>query len=184
MLGNPAVNVSTNITSGSDSATVTTTTGLSVGQTINGGGIPAGTTITAIDTGSNTVTLSANATATNATLGANYYFANTYTGGTSVTGGTIQLANPSGLGTAAATFASGTTLDINNFNPTNALTVSGTGVSGNGVITNTSGGSNPTMSGTVALAANATFDVPHGYVITGVISGATRSASSALARSV
>ncbi|KAI9549498.1 hypothetical protein GHT06_001898 [Daphnia sinensis] len=53
------------ITTGSPTITVSSATGLVVGATVQGTGIPSGTKITAIN--GTTVTMSANATATNAT---------------------------------------------------------------------------------------------------------------------
>ena len=57
----PALNFNITTTSASNSATVDNATGLAVGQTVFGAGIPANTTITAI--AGTTLTLSANATA-------------------------------------------------------------------------------------------------------------------------
>lgn len=56
---------SCSITTGSPTITVTSATGLVVGATIQGTGIPSGTKITAID--GTTITMSANATVTNST---------------------------------------------------------------------------------------------------------------------
>jgi hypothetical protein len=62
------LSITGNTTSGSNQvASVNTTTGLYVGQSVSGTGIPAGTVITAVSVGATTssITLSANATATN-----------------------------------------------------------------------------------------------------------------------
>ena len=58
-----AVPFTANETLGSATLIVSTTAGLYVGQSVNGGGVPSGTTITAINS-ANSITLSASATAT------------------------------------------------------------------------------------------------------------------------
>jgi hypothetical protein len=66
----PGVAVYAQTTSSSATVPVATSVGLQTGITVTGSGIPANTTITAINTGStpNTITLSNNATATNANV--------------------------------------------------------------------------------------------------------------------
>lgn len=81
------------ITSGSSSITVTSSNGLFTGEQVTGTGIPSGTSISAIN--GTTVTLSNNATATGAnvmlTLTPNSPVNNTYGGTTIVNAGTLQL---------------------------------------------------------------------------------------------
>jgi len=90
----PAVaNLSSTTVSGSTTVTVATA-GLTVGETVVGSGIPLWTTISAI--GSGTITLSQAATAS-ATVSLAYYNGNTFTGGTTVSGGAVFLGNYNGL---------------------------------------------------------------------------------------
>ncbi len=85
--------------------------------------------------------------------------ANTYTGGTTVNGGTLRAANSSAFGPAASSVVvnSGGTLDVNgtnlsNYNPT----ITGTGVGGNGAIFN-SGAAQTTALTAFTLAGNASI---------------------------
>ena len=84
---------------------------------------------------------------------------NTYAGATTISAGTLKIGNSSALGTTAAgtTVSSGATLDIGgNFNlGTEVVTISGTGVGGNGAIIN-SGVEAGTAFGRIVLGANAT----------------------------
>ena len=64
----PAVSFNITTANGSTSATVDNATGLVIGQTITGVGVPNNATITAIDTPSKTVTLSAAANAGDGTV--------------------------------------------------------------------------------------------------------------------
>jgi fibronectin-binding autotransporter adhesin len=74
----------------------------------------------------------------------------TYTGGTSIQTGTVQMQNTAALGTGTATVFNGATLQLaNGILPTNAVTISGTGTSNNGAIDNVSGAN--TLSGAVTL---------------------------------
>lgn len=100
--------------------------------------------------------------------------ANSYSGGTNINGGTVQLGIAGALPTAGpVVINSGGTLDINNFAVASAMTINGAGVGGNGVIVNTStGGGNPAISGGITLGSDSTIGVANGFVITGVISGA------------
>ena len=59
------------MTSGSPTITVNSASGIFVGETVSGTGIPAGTTVTAVS--GNTVTLSASATSNNSTATRNFY---------------------------------------------------------------------------------------------------------------
>jgi autotransporter-associated beta strand protein len=68
--------------------------------------------------------------------------ANSYTGATTVSAGTLKLGHATALGTAAAgtTITSGAVLDLNGQNISNeeALTISGTGISSGGALINSS----------------------------------------------
>ncbi|MGC4013542.1 MAG: autotransporter-associated beta strand repeat-containing protein [Luteolibacter sp.] len=95
--------------------------------------------------------------------------ANSYTGATSVTAGTLQLGSSTALGSTAAgtTIASGATLDVNGQNLTSSpepVTVGGTGVGGNGAVVNTSvtGGTLPN----VTLSADSTFNIAGSNTLT------------------
>jgi fibronectin-binding autotransporter adhesin len=93
--------------------------------------------------------------------------ANTFTGAVLVTNGSIlQLGSGSALGAggAGATIANGSTLDANGYSATKTLFVSGTGVNGNGVLTD-SGGSiydnpGPGLATNIILTGDATFTYP------------------------
>jgi fibronectin-binding autotransporter adhesin len=57
---------------------------------------------------------------------------NAYSGGTSITGGILQLGSSTAMGTGSFTMTSGTTLDLDGQTITNALTLTGTGATGTG----------------------------------------------------
>jgi autotransporter-associated beta strand protein len=93
----PATAINGTTTNTSTSIVLDTAAGLFVGQSVTGAGIPAGATITAVDTGANTITLSAAATQDGTgslTFGAHSALGNgplTMAGGTLNTGGFSQL---------------------------------------------------------------------------------------------
>lgn len=84
----------------------------------------------AIATGSGTLTKSGAGTLT-------LSGANNYTGNTTMSGGKILLGHASGVGTSAVTVSSGT-LDLNGYSLSNALNLSGTGISSVGALYNSS----------------------------------------------
>jgi fibronectin-binding autotransporter adhesin len=103
--------------------------------------------------------------------------ADTYGGGTTVSGGTMLLNNTTALGAASAgvTVLATATLDLNGVSDanSNALTISGAGVSGAGALTNSSP-SEVVYSGLLALGANASIISSAGSIIlsnTGSING-------------
>ena len=110
--------------------------------------------------------------------------ANTYTGLTTVSGGTLKLGAAGGavngpLGTTAAgtTVSSGGALDLNGFSlgTAEALTLSGTGVSSGGALTNSSATA-ATYSGLITLGGASSIVATNGDIIlsnTGTITGAT-----------
>ncbi|MCO5062311.1 MAG: autotransporter-associated beta strand repeat-containing protein [Kiritimatiellae bacterium] len=99
---------------------------------------------------------------------------NTFTGNAIVSNGALRIAHANALGTGAGTtrIDSGAALELSgNIKPNEAITVSGTGVSGAGAIRNIS--DNNTLMGTVALAANTTVAVDSGMLgFSNVVSGA------------
>ena len=106
----PAVNFNITTAATVTTATVDNVTGLVVGQTITGTGIPNNATITAIDPVNKIVTLSVAATAGDGTTAvpAAAYVANSYGGSTILSGGTVSTAIltngglNSGLGSSSA----------------------------------------------------------------------------------
>lgn len=103
--------------------------------------------------------------------------ANTYTGATNVAAGTLNLQTPAGLGTNAAgtTVQSGATLELQggiNIG-TEALSLSGAGLAGNGALRNLLGDN--TAGGAVTLATSSTVQSDSGtLLLSGAISGANR----------
>jgi autotransporter-associated beta strand protein len=104
--------------------------------------------------------------------------ASTYTGGTSVTNGTLQsganttagpppTSGPFGTGTITV---NGGVLDLNGKNVGNALSITGTGLSTNGVIINSNATAGE-VSGTVTMTAASSIGGTNPYTISGVISG-------------
>jgi autotransporter-associated beta strand protein len=81
--------------------------------------------------------------------------ANSYTGGTSVSGGTLKLGNAAGLGGGTVTVGSGATLDVAGYAPTNAINLSGTGNGTNPALWN-SATTFTSLAGTITLSADAT----------------------------
>ena len=101
--------------------------------------------------------------------------ANTYTGGTTVGSGIVNIQNNSALGTGAASVASGGTLQLQGglTNVANAMTLNGTGSgSSNGALESVSGAN--TVSGAVTLGSAAEINSDAGTlsITTGGITGA------------
>lgn len=104
--------------------------------------------------------------------------ANTYTGTTTVSTGVLNIQNNTALGTTAGgtTVASGAALEVqNNITVTGeGLTISGTGVGGNGALRNISGTN--TWTGTTTLAAAAEVQSDAGrLIISGTVTNSTPS---------
>jgi autotransporter-associated beta strand protein len=107
--------------------------------------------------------------------------ANTHTGGTTVSGGLLlagiaSTGSPGSVtngafGTGTLTVQSGFTADLNGFNQANALNLSGTGLSNNGALINSSSTAS-TVSGAVTLAAASTLGGSGNHTLSGSISGA------------
>jgi autotransporter-associated beta strand protein len=97
---------------------------------------------------------------------------NTYSGGTSIQTGTLQIQKTTALGTGAVTVSNGATLEVSNTGGTvaNTLNISGTGVSNNGAIDNVAG--NNTLSGAITLAGNSRINSDAGTLtLSGGITG-------------
>jgi autotransporter-associated beta strand protein len=88
------------LVAGNTTVTVASTAGLSVGQTITGGGIPAGTTIASITNGTEIVLSSAPTTSMASSL--TFGIGSTYTGATIINGGTVKAGSSSQFLTATA----------------------------------------------------------------------------------
>ena len=120
-------------------------TATNIGLTISGSGnITISGTIT---TGSGTLTK--NGTGTLILSGAN-----TYTGATTISAGLVNISNATALGTTGGTttVSNGASLEVQgNITVAEAITISGSGFSNNGVLRNVSGKN--TISGTITLGA-------------------------------
>ena len=117
--------------------------------------------------------------------------ANTYTGTTTVSGGTLAAGNANALGfgglqttaTNGTTVSSGATLDLNGATSINEpITISGTGVGANGALVNNSGTAASIANGIAGLAVAATgsgsgYSSAPAVVITGTGSAAAATAS-------
>ena len=105
--------------------------------------------------------------------------ANSYTGGTVVSAGIIKAGNSystgppetDAFGTGSLTIATGAVLDLNGQTINNTTTISGTGISSTGAITN-SNATAATISGNITLAADSSIGGSNNVTLSGVISGA------------
>uniref|UniRef100_UPI0025FEA18F autotransporter-associated beta strand repeat-containing protein n=1 Tax=Limnohabitans sp. Rim8 TaxID=1100718 RepID=UPI0025FEA18F len=126
-----------------------------------------------IDTTTTSVIKSGNAIAWN------LYGANTYSGGTSVNGGTLRAGSSTALGSGAITVASGGSFDLRGqtMTSTGTLTLNGTGVSELGALRNSSPtAATATYAGPVVLAGITKIIAGSGPIQlthTGTITGAT-----------
>jgi autotransporter-associated beta strand protein/VCBS repeat-containing protein len=117
-----------------NSATVSANLALNANTTLGGSGTGA-LTLSGIISGSNSLTKTTTGSLTLSGL-------NTYSGGTTVSSGTLTLANQNGLGTGALTLAAGTTFQQSNFEG------------------NSSAGALPN---TLVLNGNVTMNMPFGW---------------------
>jgi autotransporter-associated beta strand protein len=152
----------------SDLGTLTlngTVSGSTYGLTVDGAG---NTTIGGVVSGSGTFTKIGTGTLT-------LSGANTYTGPTTISAGVVNIQNNTALGTSAngTTVAGGSTLQIqNNITVGEALTLNGTGTSGNGALQNVLG--NNTWTGPVTLGSDAKIQSDSGTLaLNGTVSGST-----------
>ncbi|HUK22511.1 MAG TPA: autotransporter-associated beta strand repeat-containing protein [Gemmatimonadales bacterium] len=100
--------------------------------------------------------------------------ANTYTGGTTVNGGVLDVRNNTALGTGAVVVASGAALQVDGtgFAIPRALTLNGTGVAGGGALRNLA--NNNTWSGAITLGSAARVNSDAGLLtLSNNITGAT-----------
>lgn len=90
---------------------------------------------------------------------------NQYSGGTTVSGGILEVQHSSALGTAAVTVQSGAALQLNatsgNLTIINALNLSGTGISNGGALINLLG-ANSLTTGAITLSTSAQIEVTAG----------------------
>jgi autotransporter-associated beta strand protein len=112
--------------SGVPVVTVSDSTQFTVGEAVTGVGIPTGSTILSIDNVQDTVTISQNATATNAASNLNFFTANPLGGTTNaaanlvIDGGTLQYVGPASSTDRLFTIGiNGTTLDASGTGPIN-----------------------------------------------------------------
>ncbi|NTV03049.1 MAG: filamentous hemagglutinin N-terminal domain-containing protein, partial [Chlorobiaceae bacterium] len=97
--------------------------------------------------------------------------ANTYSGATTISAGTVKAGDAAAFGTGSATVAIGGALDLNGQSIATNLTISGTGVSSAGALTNSSATA-ASESGSVALAAATSIGGSGSVTLSGVVSGA------------
>ena len=98
--------------------------------------------------------------------------ANSYSGATTVSAGTLVASHASALGTAAGgtSVASGATLEVNNVNLGNeALSLAGTGVAGVGALVGT--GANAAAGGAISLTADSRIGGAGALLLSGPVSG-------------
>jgi autotransporter-associated beta strand protein len=97
--------------------------------------------------------------------------ANTFTGGVAINNGVVQGQSSGAFGTGTVTVAPGSALELSGgIAPTNALTLSGTGVASGGALRNVSG--NNTASGNIALNADSRINSDAGTLtLSGTMSG-------------
>lgn len=101
--------------------------------------------------------------------------ANSYTGGTTINAGAVNVQNSAALGTGAVAVASGATLELEGvaLNVGNALTLNGTGVANGGALRNVSGSN--IYGGTITLASASRINSDAGQLdIIGGITGANQ----------
>lgn len=99
---------------------------------------------------------------------------NSYTGGTNVLSGTVITGSSTALGgaTGSVVVSSGATLDLNGQTIANPLTISGSGVSSNGALINSSA-SPATYTGNLTVSANTSIGGTGAITLSGVVSAPT-----------
>ena len=150
------------------------------GGTINLSGTSAAANTLTIDGGSSTASISSVLTGTNGLTKAgtgtlNLSGANTYSGTTAVSAGTLQLGSGTALGTSSMSITAGAALDLAGVTMVNAnaLTVNGTGISNNGVLINSST-TTASYRGAITLGSDSTITADTGNItLTGGITTAS-----------
>jgi fibronectin-binding autotransporter adhesin len=145
-------------TSGATTATVSSTAGLAIGQTVVSQRITNGTTITGIDTGTNTITLSTAASGTagtnvSSTIGTGNGLGLSTNAATNLVfdGGTLQYTGSTAISDRAFTINAGKTATIEVTTAGQSLTLVGaTGTATDGALTKTG-------AGTLTLSGNSTY---------------------------
>ena len=104
------------------------------------------------------------------------YGANTWSGGTTVSAGKLQVGNANAFGTGAVTVANGAYIDLYGYNVVNAgvLTLNGTGVTNGGALVNNNSGA-ASYSGLLQLGSATSIISNNGNITlgnTGLITGA------------
>jgi filamentous hemagglutinin family protein len=120
----------------------------------------AGTGVSLTQSGTGTTTLSG---------------VNTYTGGTTVSAGTLKLGSATAAGTGAIGVNTGGALDLNGqtLTSTGTLTLNGSGISGGGALTNSSSTA-ATYAGNIVLGSDPSIGSAIGNITaSGVVSGAS-----------
>ncbi|MGZ5506583.1 MAG: beta strand repeat-containing protein, partial [Limisphaerales bacterium] len=174
--------------SGGTTLTLASVANIATGAAVSGTGIPASTTVTAVNTSTKVITISAATTATvssGATItvtgvknfntvakaGTGTWTlsgANTHSGGTTFTAGTLNIANPSALGSGTISFNGGSFDNTTGSDLTLANSVSIPGSS-----TYVGSANNMTFNGTTTLTASKTLTVTANTVtLGGAVSGA------------
>ncbi len=110
--------------------------------------------------------------------------ANTYSGGTYINKGAVQVQSSGALGTGAAVIADTAALELSNSGTTaNAMSVTGTGVGGTGAIRNIAG--NNTLSGTITSSGDTRIVANAGTLtLSGNLTGANTNTTFAGAGSI
>ncbi|WP_143744020.1 beta strand repeat-containing protein, partial [Polynucleobacter cosmopolitanus] len=102
--------------------------------------------------------------------------ANTYKGGTTITAGTVKIGHATALGasTGGVTLSSGAVLDLNGITMTNtnALSLSGTGISSGGSLINSSSTA-ATYAGNVTMGSAVIMNTASGLTLSGAVTGGT-----------
>jgi len=141
--------------------------------TLTGGTISlgaSGTTGIAVNTGSATIASVLSGAAALGYSGTGTLILNgnnTFSGGTWINAGVLRTGTTTALGSGTATVASGATLDLNGYAPTNAMVViSGSGTTGQGAVITNSGspGVKLTLAANAAYGGSARMDLNAGLV--------------------
>ncbi|ACB76811.1 beta strand repeat-containing protein [Opitutus terrae] len=150
----------------SDSGTLTLSGGIGGAQNLTLAGVGNTTVSGAITTGAGTLTKADSGYAVLSGV-------NTFTGATSITGGTLEIRSNAALGTTAGatTVSAGGTLALSSgISTAEGLTINGVGSSSAGALRSLSG--NNTVSGTVALGSSSLVGVDADTLtVSGVVSG-------------